>query len=119
MAIYDQYKPAGASDSLPRSPEGAILALADRLDTVGALARTIGLPTGSRDPYGLRRAAGGAIRIVAETPLPLSLRRLWEVTCSVLDSVSIRPVSGDGAANAAGGSPDAPWYEFLRERLQH
>ncbi len=62
-AISDQYRPASASDDPPRKAAGAILSLADRFDSLAGLFR-IGLtPTGSRDPYGLRRAALGVVSI--------------------------------------------------------
>ncbi|MEP6801972.1 MAG: glycine--tRNA ligase subunit beta [Acidobacteriota bacterium] len=62
-AIYDQYRPASATDDPPREAAGAILSMADRFDTLAGLF-TIGLvPTGSRDPYGLRRAAFGVVSI--------------------------------------------------------
>jgi len=63
-AIYDQYRPVSSTDDPPREAPGAILSLADRLDTLAGLF-SIGLsPTGSKDPYGLRRAAFGAVAIV-------------------------------------------------------
>ena len=62
-AIYDQYKPASASDEPPREAAGAILSLADRLDTLAGLFRIGIVPTGSKDPYGLRRAAFGVVAI--------------------------------------------------------
>ena len=63
-AIYDQYRPASATDDPPREAAGAILSLADRFDTLAGLF-SIGLtPTGSKDPYGLRRSAFGAVAIV-------------------------------------------------------
>jgi glycyl-tRNA synthetase beta chain len=62
-AIYDQYRPASATDDLPREASGAILSLADRFDTLAGLF-SIGLvPTGSKDPYGLRRAAFGIVSV--------------------------------------------------------
>jgi glycyl-tRNA synthetase beta chain len=62
-AIYDQYRPQGQADDPPREAAGAILSLADRFDTLAGLFRVGLLPTGSRDPYGLRRAAAGAVSI--------------------------------------------------------
>lgn len=62
-AIYDHYRPLSASDDPPREPTGAILALADRFDTLVGLFRIGLIPTGSKDPYGLRRAAFGAVAI--------------------------------------------------------
>ncbi|MBF0152938.1 MAG: glycine--tRNA ligase subunit beta [Magnetococcales bacterium] len=65
-AIADHYKPQGAADSLPRNMPGRLLAIADKLDTlVGCFG--IGLvPTGTKDPFALRRAALGIIRIILE-----------------------------------------------------
>jgi glycyl-tRNA synthetase beta chain len=62
-AIYDQYKPASASDDPPRKAAGAILSLADRFDSLAGLFRLGLVPTGSKDPYGLRRAALGVVSI--------------------------------------------------------
>jgi glycyl-tRNA synthetase beta chain len=62
-AIYDQYKPASASDDPPRKAAGAILSLADRIDSLAGLFRLGLTPTGSKDPYGLRRAALGVVSI--------------------------------------------------------
>jgi len=63
-AIEEHYRPRAASDPLPASPEGRLLALADRLDSLaGGFALGLG-PTGSQDPYALRRQALGAIRLV-------------------------------------------------------
>ncbi len=62
-AIYDQYRPASGSDDPPREASGAILSLADRFDSLCALFRIGLVPTGSKDPYGLRRAALGVVAI--------------------------------------------------------
>ncbi len=72
-AIYDHYRPEGLGDELPRDTEGALLALADRLDTLVGLMGVGVEPKGSRDPFALRRAALGAIRILVERPLHLSI----------------------------------------------
>jgi glycyl-tRNA synthetase beta chain len=72
-AIYDQYLPASAKDGIPRSAEGAILGLADRIDTIGGMFRLGVEPTGSKDPFALRRAANSIVRILAESSLPLWL----------------------------------------------
>jgi glycyl-tRNA synthetase beta chain len=72
-AVYDHYRPVGLDDPVPRSLIGCIVAIADKLDTlVGCFA--VGLmPTGSSDPFALRRAALGVVKIVLERKLPLSL----------------------------------------------
>jgi glycyl-tRNA synthetase beta chain len=72
-AIYDQYLPASAKDAVPRSPEGAILGLADRIDTIAGMFRLGMEPTGSKDPFALRRAANSIVRILAESSLPILL----------------------------------------------
>ncbi|SEK79057.1 glycine--tRNA ligase subunit beta [Ectothiorhodospira marina] len=77
-ALEDQYLPRHAGDDLPGEAVGRVLALADRLDTlVGIFA--IGLkPTGAKDPFGLRRAALGVLRILVEAELPLDLEDLLQ-----------------------------------------
>ena len=73
-AIYDQYKPASMEDSIPRSRDGQLLGIADRIQTIVAMFG-IGLaPTGSKDPFALRRAANGIVKIIAESDeLPMKL----------------------------------------------
>jgi glycyl-tRNA synthetase beta chain len=72
-AIYDHYLPAGLDDPIPRNPTGCAVALADKLDSiVGCFAVGV-VPTGSSDPYALRRAALGFVKIVLEKKLPISL----------------------------------------------
>jgi glycyl-tRNA synthetase beta chain len=80
-AIYDQYKPESMEDSVPRTVEGALLAIADKADTIGGMFG-LGLePTGSKDPFALRRAANGIVKILAESTvgLPLKLNEVVEV----------------------------------------
>lgn len=83
-AIEEQYLPRQAGDRLPQSDCGRVLALAEKLDTlVGIFA--VGLrPTGVKDPYALRRAAIGVLRILIETPLDLDLRELLDFTAEEL-----------------------------------
>ena len=75
-AIYDHYKPAGAGDSIPRTMTGRVVAIADKLDTLSGLFRLGMLPTGSRDPFALRRAAYGIIRILIEGEMSISIDEL-------------------------------------------
>jgi glycyl-tRNA synthetase beta chain len=72
-AIYDHYRPVGLDDPIPRNLTGCAVALGDKLDSiVGCFA--VGLvPTGSSDPYALRRAALGIVKIILERKLPVSL----------------------------------------------
>ncbi len=77
-AIWEQYKPAGAGDALPKSREGMAVALADRLDNLSGLFGIGQPPTGTKDPFALRRAALGVLRILVERELDLDLAELVE-----------------------------------------
>ncbi len=78
LAIYEQYLPRFAGDSLPTTTAGAILSIADKLDSICGLF-AIGIhPTGSQDPFGLRRSALGIINIILDRRLDLSLMELIE-----------------------------------------
>jgi glycyl-tRNA synthetase beta chain len=91
-AIYDQYKPESMEDSVPRTVEGALLAIADKADTIAGMFR-LGLePTGSKDPFALRRAANGIVKILAETELKLPLN---EVIGSAVNNNSATSVAGN------------------------
>src|SRR5712692_4701048 len=76
QVIYDQYKPESADDSVPRTIESAVLSICDKVDTIAGMF-ALGLqPTGSKDPFALRRQANGIVRTIAERKLPLSLDEL-------------------------------------------
>jgi glycyl-tRNA synthetase beta chain len=84
QAIREQYLPRGADDQLPASPEGAILAVADKLDTlVGCIGVGL-LPTGSQDPYALRRQGQGIVQVCLGAGLTLSLGRLVDRALELL-----------------------------------
>ncbi len=73
-AVRDHYRPKGPSDEIPTNPIGVAVALADKLDTLVGFWAIGEKPTGSKDPFGLRRAALGAIRIVLNEHLPVRLQ---------------------------------------------
>ena len=98
-AIYDHYLPLGAAGPIPRSEAGRVASLADKLATLGGMFGLGLIPTGSKDPLALRRAAYSAIRIVVEGRMALSLDRLVEIS-------------------GAGGHAPA-LRDFLLERLRH
>ncbi|MDR3391056.1 MAG: glycine--tRNA ligase subunit beta [Sulfuriferula sp.] len=75
-AISAHYQPRFAGDALPQGPIAASVALADKLDTLVGIFGIGLIPTGDKDPFGLRRAALGVLRILIETPLALSLPAL-------------------------------------------
>ena len=79
QVIYDQYKPESAEDSSPSTIEGAVLSTGDKADTIAGMF-ALGLqPTGSKDPFALRRQANGIVKTIAEHKLPLSIPQLFGV----------------------------------------
>ncbi len=98
QAIYDQYKPASTDDKIPSTVEGRVLGLADRIQNITAMFGIGMAPTGSKDPFALRRAANAIVKILAESGLPLTLG-------DVIDSGGAEDANRDQIA------------AFLRERL--
>jgi len=77
QTIYDQYRPQSTEDSPPRSLEGAVLSIADKADSIAGMF-ALGLqPTGSKDPFALRRQANGIVKTIAEKKLPIGLNQLF------------------------------------------
>ena len=75
-AIYSQYTPASTDDAIPTTIEGQLLGLADRIQTITAMFSIGMAPTGSKDPFALRRAANSIVKILAESALPLDLSKV-------------------------------------------
>ncbi|HLX74822.1 MAG TPA: glycine--tRNA ligase subunit beta [Terriglobales bacterium] len=76
-AIYDHYKPESMEDSAPRTIEGAVLSIADKADSIAGMF-ALGLqPSGSKDPFALRRQANGIVKTIADHKLPLNIERLF------------------------------------------
>jgi glycyl-tRNA synthetase beta chain len=101
-AIAAHYRPQGPSDALPASPEGCVVSLADKIDSLVGFFGVGAKPTGSKDPFALRRAALGIIRIILETRLRMPLLPILA-----------------GAATAHGFAAADPGLEpFIRERLR-
>jgi len=86
-AIREHYKPQGPSDSVPEAPVSAAVALADKIDTLVGFFAIDEKPTGSKDPYALRRAALGILRILREHNARLSLSELVQAWYAHLGSV--------------------------------
>ena len=107
LAIGEQYMPRFAGDALPASAGGQVLAVADKLDTLAGIFALGKKPSGNRDPFGLRRAALGVIRILVEEQLDIDLYE------SVKAAVSQQPVSGEDH----GAVRDA-LYDFILDRLK-
>ena len=77
-AIYSQYIPASMEDAIPATVEGQLLGIADRIQTIVAMFDIGQAPTGSKDPFALRRSANAIVKILAESKLPLTLRDVLE-----------------------------------------
>ncbi len=91
LGIYEHYMPRGQNDSLPSSEIGALVAVADKLDTVCGIVGVDVIPTGSNDPFALRRAANGVVQIIEQYKWNLDLTKLideaFEVVASKLSEV--------------------------------
>jgi glycyl-tRNA synthetase beta chain len=74
--IYDHYKPGSTEDDVPRSIEGAVLSIGDKADTIAGMFSLGLIPTGSKDPFALRRQANGIVKTIAEKKLPFPLSNL-------------------------------------------
>jgi glycyl-tRNA synthetase beta chain len=74
--IYDHYKPESTEDEVPRSVEGAVLSVGDKADTVAGMFALGLVPSGSKDPFALRRQANAIVKVIAEKSLPFHLSDL-------------------------------------------
>jgi glycyl-tRNA synthetase beta chain len=72
-AIYDHYKPESTDDDVPRSIEGSVLSIGDKADTIAGMFALGLVPSGSKDPFALRRQANAIVKVIAEKKLPLRL----------------------------------------------
>jgi glycyl-tRNA synthetase beta chain len=108
-ALLEAYLPRFAGDALPASELGAILSVADRMDTIAAIFGIAMAPTGSEDPYALRRHTLAVINILAARAWPLHLKSLVELAIATLTGKIARP--SDGLR--------AEILEFFRARLEN
>jgi glycyl-tRNA synthetase beta chain len=119
-ALREQYLPRFAGDELPATRTGMAVAIADKLDTIAGIYATGQKPTGTRDPFGLRRAALGLLRTSIERKLDLDLRRL------IAQAIAAAHADMDGVAAAqgkVGGGVDPAAlqdevYGYVVERLR-
>ena len=89
-AIAEHYAPQGPGDACPGAPVSVAVALADKIDTLAAFFRIDEKPTGSRDPFALRRAALGVIRLIVENQVRLPLRRVVESAKGLIDHTLLK-----------------------------
>ncbi|MBN2461792.1 MAG: glycine--tRNA ligase subunit beta [Candidatus Cloacimonetes bacterium] len=91
LAIYEHYLPRGVDDELPRTVTGAVIAIADRIDTICGICGSDMLPTGSNDPFALRRAANGIVLIIAHHALNINLLHLIDSAYEILADKLVTP----------------------------
>jgi glycyl-tRNA synthetase beta chain len=103
-AIDEHYLPRGAGGSLPGTGAGVAVALADKLDTLSGIFSIGQKPSGTKDPFGLRRAAIGALRILVEKKIDLDLRSLVTRACA------LQPVQNAAASTEV--------WDYMVERLR-
>lgn len=104
LAIEEHYRPRYAGDSLPTTRTGLALALADKIDTLVGIFCIEQRPSGTKDPFGLRRAALGVLRMLLECRLAVNLMELIEA------AADLQPVANPKAAGEV--------YEFIAERFR-
>ena len=104
LALEEHYKPRYAGDTLPATKIGQALALADKIDTLVGIFAIEQRPTGTKDPFGLRRAALGVLRIILECRLDLDLLDLLQ------EAAATQPVQRPGVV--------AEVYDFIADRLR-
>ena len=119
QAIYDHYKPESMEDSPPRTIEGAVLSVADKADSIAGMF-ALGLqPTGSKDPFALRRQANGIVKTIAEHKLPLSLEQLFRDALAGYTGTEAEKKFGPKFATPEGRIEVLqPIRTFVRERLE-
>lgn len=108
-AIYEQYSPAGSGDPIPETRVGRLVGLADRIDTLVGILGIGHVPRSSKDPFGLRRAAQGVVRIALEGDMPVDL-----------DLVAAKAFQGYGdRLELKGKEVLAIWRPFIFDRVRH
>ncbi|HLK07200.1 MAG TPA: glycine--tRNA ligase subunit beta [Candidatus Angelobacter sp.] len=112
-AIYDQYKPESTEDSAPRTLEGAVLSIADKADSIAGMFALGLVPSGSKDPFALRRQANGIVKTIVEHKLPLNLAQIMADAHSGYQGSEAEKkftLSGEAYVESVRG--------FFRERLE-
>jgi glycyl-tRNA synthetase beta chain len=122
-AIRDHYKPVGQGDDVPTAPVTVAVSLADKLDTLVSFFRIEAFPTGSKDPFALRRAALSTIRLVADGVLRLPLLVLLERALLNLEAQIHLEALGAGGGEGqgfGGGRAELPEFilDFFADRLK-
>jgi len=118
-AIREHYQPRSAGDGLPTTETGTTLAIADKLDTLAGIFAIGEKPTGTKDPFGLRRAAIGVIRILIEKRLELDVAHLLDRAVQLVRADIEKTAAAAGKpATPAAGNAAAEVYDYVLERLR-
>jgi glycyl-tRNA synthetase beta chain len=119
-AIREHYLPRGAGDALPATDAGATLAIADKLDTLAGIFAIGEKPSGTKDPFGLRRAAIGVVRIAIEKRLDLDLSRFLALAVALAraDMEKAAAAAGKPAPALVIENVAAEVYDYVLERLR-
>jgi glycyl-tRNA synthetase beta chain len=110
--IYDQYKPESTDDEVPRSIEGALLSIGDKADTIAGMFALGLVPSGSKDPFALRRQANAIVKVIAEKKLPFRLGEIMRDARAGYDRSGAEKKFVDDAAFSGSVA------NFFRERVE-
>jgi glycyl-tRNA synthetase beta chain len=110
-AIYDHYKPESMDDSVPATVEGAILSIADKADSIAGMFALGLVPSGSKDPFALRRQANGMVKTIAEHTLPFRLSE-------IMADARVRYKGAEAEKKFSNPAYSESVSAFFRERLE-
>jgi glycyl-tRNA synthetase beta chain len=110
-AIYDHYKPESMEDNAPATVEGAVLSIADKADSIAGMFALGLIPSGSKDPFALRRQANGMVKTIAEHKLPLRLSE-------IMADARIRYQGSEAEKKFSNAAYAESVRVFFRERLE-
>lgn len=112
-AIYEHYRPLSMEDSVPRTLEGAILSIADKADSIAGMFALGLVPSGSKDPFALRRQANGIVKTIAEHKMPVNLAALMSEARE-----RYRSSEAEKKFTQSGDAYTQALSNFFRERLE-
>jgi glycyl-tRNA synthetase beta chain len=110
-AIYDHYKPESMEDTVPATVEGAVLSIADKADSIAGMFALGLVPSGSKDPFALRRQANGIVKTISEHKLPLRLSE-------IMADARIRYRGSEAEKKFSNTNYAESVRSFFRERLE-
>ena len=110
-AIHEHYMPKSADDSVPPSPIGAILSVAEKIDTIASFFAINIIPTGSQDPYALRRQASGIVQILSE--------KKWVISLETIIDIALHEIEAKEIAKRDSGAIKEDVVTFFKARIKH